>query len=142
MQMLSVKEIIISEGTNAEIPVILVTSFSHFSTVKQPSGLETFYVDPEADSAGYRIINLAQKGDLIVAQDYVLTSLGLAKGCTVLHQNGYSYTNESIDQFLQTRYLSAMAQKAESVQKGQYHLQLRIGRNLGGFLKEDFRIKI
>ncbi|SDE92071.1 hypothetical protein SAMN04487777_1486, partial [Priestia aryabhattai B8W22] len=28
-----VKDIIISEGTNAEIPVILVTSFSHFSNV-------------------------------------------------------------------------------------------------------------
>ena len=30
-----VKDIIISEGTNAEIPVILVTSFSHFSNVEQ-----------------------------------------------------------------------------------------------------------
>jgi len=36
-----VRDIIISEGTNAEIPVILVTSFSHFSNVEQPSGVET-----------------------------------------------------------------------------------------------------
>jgi uncharacterized protein YaiI (UPF0178 family) len=46
-----VKDIIISEGTNAEIPVILVTSFSHFSNVEQPSGVETIYVDSGADAA-------------------------------------------------------------------------------------------
>ncbi len=34
-----VKDIIISDGTSAEIPVILVTSISHFSTVEQPSGV-------------------------------------------------------------------------------------------------------
>ena len=37
-----VKDIIISEGTNAEIPVILVTSFSHFSNAEQPSGWKPF----------------------------------------------------------------------------------------------------
>lgn len=50
-----VKDIIISEGTNAEIPVILVTSFSHFSNVEQPSGVETIYVDSGADAADYGV---------------------------------------------------------------------------------------
>ncbi|PGN58597.1 hypothetical protein CN978_27990, partial [Priestia megaterium] len=90
-----VKDIIISEGTNAEIPVILVTSFSHFSNVEQPSGVETIYVDSGADAADYRIMKLAGKGDIIVTQDYGLASLGLAKGCAVLHHNGSSYTNEN-----------------------------------------------
>lgn len=75
-----VKDIIISEGTNAEIPVILVTSFSHFSITEQPSGVETIYVDSGEDAADYRIMKLAEKGDLIVTQDYGLASLGLAKG--------------------------------------------------------------
>lgn len=113
-----VKDIIISEGTKAAIPVILVTSFSHFSSVEQPSGVETIYVDSGADAADYRIVKLTERGDVIVTQDYGLASLGLAKGCTVLHHTGYTYTNENIDQLLQTRYLSAMARKSGKRTKG------------------------
>jgi uncharacterized protein YaiI (UPF0178 family) len=113
-----VKDIIIAESRNANIPVVLVTSFSHFSNAEQPSGVETIYVDSGADAADYRIMKLAKKGDIIITQDYGLASLGLAKGCTVLHHTGYSYTNENIDQLLQTRYLSAMARKGGKRTKG------------------------
>jgi uncharacterized protein len=113
-----VKDIIISEGRNAEIPVILVTSFSHFSHAEQPSGVETIYVDSGADAADYRIMKLAQSGDIIVTQDYGLASLGLAKGSIVLHHKGFRYTNENIDDLLQTRYLSAMARKGGKRTKG------------------------
>jgi len=113
-----VKDIIISEGRKAEIPVVMVTSFSHFSNAEQPSGVETIYVDSGADAADYRIMKLAEKGDLIVTQDYGLASLGLAKGCIVLHHKGFIYTNENIDQLLQTRYLSAMARKGGKRTKG------------------------
>lgn len=113
-----VKDIVITEGTKAEIPVILVTSFSHFSTTEQPSGVETIYVDSGADAADYRIMKLVERGDIIITQDYGLASLGLAKGCTVLHHKGFTYTNENIDQLLQTRYLSAMARKGGKRTKG------------------------
>lgn len=113
-----VKDIIISEGRNAEIPVILVTSFSHYSNAEQPSGVEIIYVDSGADAADYRIMKLAGAGDIIVTQDYGLASLGLAKGCIVLHHKGFSYTNENIDQLLQTRYFSAMARKSGKRTKG------------------------
>ncbi len=56
-----VKDIIIAEGTHAGIPVILVTSFSHFSNAEQPSGVETIYVDSGAEAADYRIMKLAAK---------------------------------------------------------------------------------
>ena len=42
-----VKDVIIFEATNAEIPVTLVTSFSHYSNAQQPKGVETIYVDSE-----------------------------------------------------------------------------------------------
>jgi len=113
-----VKDIIISEVRNLEIPVILVTSFSHFSNAEQPTGVETIYVDSGADAADYRIVKLVEKGDIIVTQDYGLASLGLAKGIIVLHHTGFSYTNENIDQLLQTRYLSAMARKSGQRTKG------------------------
>lgn len=113
-----VKDIIISEGTNARIPIILVTSFSHFSNAEQPSGVESIYVDSGIDAADYRIMELAERGDIIVTQDYGLASLGLAKGCTVLHHKGFSFTNENIDQLLHSRYLSAMARKSGKRTKG------------------------
>jgi uncharacterized protein len=113
-----VKDIIISEARNAKIPVILVTSFSHFSNAEQPSGVETIYVDSGADAADYRIMKLAKSGDIIVTQDYGLASLGLPKGIIVLHHKGFRYTNENIDQLLQTRYLSAMARKSGKRTKG------------------------
>lgn len=113
-----VKDIIISEAMRKDIPVILVTSFSHFSNAEQPPGVETIYVDTGADAADYRIMKLAKSGDIIVTQDYGLASLGLAKGCLVLHHKGFSYTNENIDQLLTRRYLSAMARKGGKRTKG------------------------
>ena len=58
------------------------------------------------------------KEDLIVTQDYGLASLALAKGCIVLHHKGYKYTNDNIEQLLQTRYLSAMVRKSGKRTKG------------------------
>lgn len=113
-----VKEIVIAEGTKAGIPVVLVTSFAHFSHAEQPPGVETIYVDSGADAADYRIMKLAEKGDIIITQDYGLASLGLSKGCIVLHHKGFRYTNENIEQLLQTRYLSAMARKSGKRTKG------------------------
>jgi len=113
-----VKNIVIEEAKKAGIPVVLVTSFSHYSPEEQPAGVETIYVDSGADAADYRIMKMAVKGDIIITQDYGLASLGLAKGCTVLHHKGFIYTNDNIDQLLQTRYLSAMARKSGKRTKG------------------------
>lgn len=113
-----VKNIIIEEAIVKEIPVTLVTSISHFSTKEQPVGVETVYVDTGAEAADYRIIKLIKKGDILVTQDYGLASLGLGKGCIVLHHTGYVYTSENIDQLLQSRYLSAMVRKSGKRTKG------------------------
>ncbi|WP_106495272.1 YaiI/YqxD family protein [Lentibacillus sp. Marseille-P4043] len=113
-----VKDTIISIAKNNQIPVFLVKSFAHYSNNQEPQGVETIYVDTGADSADYRIMKLAQKNDIIVTQDYGLASLGLAKGCIVLHHKGFAYSNENIDQLLQTRYESAMARKGGKRTKG------------------------
>ncbi|WP_339230154.1 YaiI/YqxD family protein [Oceanobacillus sp. FSL K6-2867] len=113
-----VKDVIMKEAGIFKIPVILVTSLSHFSRAENPTGVETIYVDSGADAADYRIMKLAERGDFIVTQDYGLASLGLAKGCIVLHHKGFVYTNDNIDQLLQTRYLSAMARKSGQRTKG------------------------
>lgn len=113
-----VKDIIISEATQRLLAVTIVTSFSHFSTVFQPAGVDTIYVDNGAEAADYRIMRLIKKDDVLVTQDYGLASLALAKGAIVLHQTGFRYSTENIDQLLQSRYLSAMQRKSGKRTKG------------------------
>ena len=113
-----VKDIIIDEGTKRDFEVTLVTSISHYSHKEDPPGVETIYVDNGQEAADYRIMKLTKKGDLLITQDYGLASLALAKGCTVMHHKGFMYTNENIDELLQTRYLSAQARKAGQLTKG------------------------
>ncbi|MFC4559550.1 YaiI/YqxD family protein [Virgibacillus kekensis] len=134
-----VKQTIISMAHEHEIPVVLVKSFAHFSHDDNQPGVETIYVDTGAEAADYRIMQLAHRGDMIITQDYGLASLGLSKGCIVLHHKGFEYSNDNIDQLLQSRYASAMARKsgkrtkgpkamsAEDVQKFSELLQSKLG---------------
>ncbi|MFC3041714.1 YaiI/YqxD family protein [Virgibacillus xinjiangensis] len=113
-----VKQIVINTAKQTGIPVVLVQSFAHYSPGEQTYGVETVYVDTGAEAADYKIMKLAESGDIIVTQDYGLASLGLAKGCVVLHHKGFAYTNDNIDLLLETRYASAMARKSGKRTKG------------------------
>ncbi|QQK76846.1 YaiI/YqxD family protein [Salicibibacter cibarius] len=113
-----VKDIIIEAGRAANIPVVLVKSFNHYSPEEQPPGVETVYVDTGADAADYRIMQLADTHDLIVTQDYGLAALGLAKNCTVLHHNGFVYSNENIEQLLSSRHAQAKIRRSGQKTKG------------------------
>jgi len=113
-----VNDIVIEVATGKKIPVILVKSFDHFSRAEEVYGVETVYVDTGADAADYRIMQLAERGDMLITQDYGLASLGLGKGCTVLHHKGFAYTNDNIDQLLQSRHLSAKARRSGQKTKG------------------------
>ncbi|WNF35279.1 YaiI/YqxD family protein [Bacillaceae bacterium IKA-2] len=113
-----VKDNVITVAKEAGIPLFLVKSYAHFSIDDEPEGVKTVYVDTGAEAADYKIMQLAQKGDIIITQDYGLASLGLAKGCQVLHHKGFAYSSENIDQLLDTRYLSAMARKGGQRTKG------------------------
>lgn len=113
-----VKDTITEIAGDAQIPVTFVTSFSHYSNADNAPGTKTVYVDTGAEAADYRIMKLAGKGDMIITQDYGLASLGLGKGCIVLHHKGFQYTLENIDHLLYTRHMSAMARKSGKRTKG------------------------
>lgn len=113
-----VKDTIAKIAGEEQIPVVFVKSFDHYSHDEEAPGTETIYVDTGADSADYRIIKLAQKNDMIITQDYGLASLGLGKGCVVLHHKGFQYTPENIDRLLHTRHLSAKARQSGERTKG------------------------
>lgn len=113
-----VKNIIISIGNEANIPVVLVMSYAHYSLVAPSDGVKTIYVDQGSDAADYEIMKLVQAGDIMITQDYGLASLGLAKQCYVLHHKGFAYTNHNIDQLLHSRYISAKTRRSGGRTKG------------------------
>lgn len=100
-----------------DLPVVLVTSFDHFSKQAAPDHVETVYVDRGADAADFKILSLILPGDIVVTQDYGLASLAMAKS-TVIHHSGMIYTEMNIDQLLSQRYAGQQMRKAKKRTKG------------------------
>lgn len=113
-----VKDIIIEQTSNKQIPVILVSSLAHFSNAIYPKNVSTVYVEHGADAADFKIVQLVKASDIIMTQDYGLASLLLGKDCRVIHHTGFEYTSTNIDSLLQSRYYSAMARKSGQRTKG------------------------
>lgn len=113
-----VKNEIIQLAQEFELEVVFVSSIAHYSNEIYPDFVRTVYVEKGADQADFKIVQLAQKGDVIVTQDYGLASLLLPKGCYVVHHKGQAYTDENIDQLLQSRHLNALRRQSGERTKG------------------------
>lgn len=109
---------IIDISSTFNLSVVIIKSYDHFSIEELPSHVDTFYVDKGADMADFEIVRRANKGDLIVTQDYGLASLLLGKGCHVMHHRGFMYTKHNIDRLLANRHYGQMARKAGARTKG------------------------
>ena len=113
-----VKDIVKKETKDKNIEVVLVSSLSHFSSRELDSHVSAVYVDAGPDAADYRIIQLAEAGDIIVTQDYGLASLLLPKGCIVLHHAGFEYNKMNMDYMLETRHMSSVIRRGGGRTKG------------------------
>lgn len=105
-----VKEIILDCAKQYCVMVHMVCDVTHILSYPQDF-VQTTTVDKGADSADLYIANLAVAGDIGVTSDYGLATLLLAKGCIVLHPNGFCYTNENIDRMLFERHISREMRK-------------------------------
>ncbi|WP_342388339.1 YaiI/YqxD family protein [Salinicoccus bachuensis] len=113
-----VKDTIMKETRNRQVPVVLVSSLSHYSTQDLPDHVRAVYVEAGPDAADFKVVQLAAKDDIVVTQDYGLASLLLPKGCTVLHHKGFEYDDRNIDHLLETRYMGSMIRKGGGRTKG------------------------
>lgn len=113
-----VKDIVTKETEDKNIEVTLVSSLSHFSPRELASHVKAVYVDAGPDAADYKIVQLAEAGDVIVTQDYGLASLLLPKGCTVLHHTGFEYNQMNMDYLLETRHMSSVIRRGGGRTKG------------------------
>lgn len=70
----------------------------------QREGAETLVFSKGADSVDFALVNLVQRGDVVVTQDYGLAAMCLARGVQVLNQDGMAYTDANIDGLLLARH--------------------------------------
>ncbi|MCG7339779.1 YaiI/YqxD family protein [Staphylococcus sp. ACRSN] len=106
----------LTKGTG--IFVIIVRSFSHYSTVMQPAHVDTIYVDDGPDAVDYRIVKLAKSKDVVITQDYGLASLLINKVHIVLHHKGFQFDDQNINTLLEQRHTSAQIRKSGGRTKG------------------------
>lgn len=85
------------------LPVILVCDTAH---IFQSEYSQVVTVEKGADSADFKIVTLAEKGDIVVTQDYGVASMCLGKGVFPIHQSGKWYTLENIDQMMFERHIA------------------------------------
>ena len=65
---------------------------------------DTITVSTGADSADFRLVNLLRPGDLVIAQDYGLAAMCLARQAYAMHQDGGQYTPDNMDGLLAARH--------------------------------------
>ena len=97
------------------IPVTLLCDTNHvltsdYSTVK--------VIGAGADAVDFALINLCQRGDIVVTQDYGVAALALGKGARAIHQSGKWFTDNNIDGLLMDRHLAKKARRS-----GKHHLK-------------------
>ena len=110
-----VKEIILRLAKRRNIPVTMVIDTSH----ELDDGYSTVItVDKGSDSADYTITGMVTSQDIVVTQDYGLAAMILAKGASVLDQNGMVYTSENIDSLLERRYIGQKIRRGGGRTKG------------------------
>lgn len=91
------------------IECIIICDTSHEF---QNEGATTLTVSKGADSVDFALVNLLQKGDAVITQDYGLAAMCLAKGATPIHQDGMVYNDDNIGSLLLQRHTAKKIRNA------------------------------
>ncbi len=90
------------------IPVVLLCDTNH---VLNSDYSEIRVIGAGADAVDIALINMCQRGDVVVTQDYGVAALALGKGAKAIHQSGRWYTDENIDGLLMERHMAKVARR-------------------------------
>ena len=83
------------------IPCLLLCDTAH---TMHRDGAETLIFDKGADSVDFALANRVCPRDIVITQDYGLAAICLARQAKVLHQDGWSYTEDNIQALLWSRH--------------------------------------
>jgi len=110
-----VVDITLKEAKRRGIECIIVCDTAHRI---ERAGARTITVDKGADSADFKIANLARGGDAVVTQDYGLAAMCLARGALPIRQDGTRYSGGNIGLMLEERSFSRRMRAAGVRMKG------------------------
>jgi uncharacterized protein len=109
----TVLEICLKLGQQYDIPVWTVASFNHHIKSNHHT-----IVGSDAQEADLKVINLAEKGDIAVTQDWGLAAMLLGKKVRSLNPSGREYRPETIDFLLEERETKAKLRRSGGRTKG------------------------
>lgn len=98
-----VKDIVLKVAKEYHIEVIMIKNINH---ELQDNYATIITVDEGKDAADLVLINHTKEGDIVVTQDYGVAALALGKKAIAIHQNGWCYTEDCIDELLMRRHLN------------------------------------
>lgn len=98
-----------------QLPVTLLCDTNH---ILQSDYSQVKVIGAGADAVDFALVNLCQRGDVVVTQDYGVAAMALGKGAYGIHQSGRLYTQDNIDQLLMERHLAKKAR-----QSSKHHLK-------------------
>ena len=104
-----VRKVIEKVAACFEIPVIFFADTSH---ILDPEYGSVVVIGKGSDAVDIALINQAERGDIVVTQDYGVAAMALGKQAYAIHQSGRIYTNENIGQKLFERHLSRMQRRS------------------------------
>lgn len=110
-----VVDLTVQEAKSRSIECIILCDTSH-EIVRD--GAETVVISKGADSVDFALVNMVQKGDIVVTQDYGLAAMCLARGSIPINQNGLVYTDGNIDALLMSRHVSKKVRSSGGRLKG------------------------
>ena len=103
-----VVDITIGVAALFKVECVIVCDTSHHF---HKEGVRTITVSKGKDSVDFALLNLPNKGDIVITGDYGLAAMCLARGCVAIHQNGLIYTNDNINALLTQRHNNAIIRK-------------------------------
>lgn len=110
-----VVDITVGLAKKHNIECLLLCDTSH---VFEKDGAKTLTFSKGADSVDFALVNLLQRGDVVITQDYGLAAMCLARSAIVLNQNGMEYTEDNIDALLMERHTAKKIRNAGGRLKG------------------------
>lgn len=97
------RDVIERAAKENNIKVIMICDLNH-SLHSEYS--EVVYVDSGFQSVDMHLINICEKQDIVVTQDFGVAAMALGKKAFAIGPKGYIYDEENIDRLLFERHLS------------------------------------
>jgi uncharacterized protein YaiI (UPF0178 family) len=98
-----VVDITIKIAKEYKVDCIILCDTSH---VFRREEAKTITVSKDVDSVDFALVNMVQKGDVVITQDYGLAAMCLARQAIIVSQNGLIYNDKNINALLLLRHIA------------------------------------